>query len=64
VTCDGAEWIRTVVAERAKGATICLDTFHLIGWATDALDDVRSGNDGVKWPHRDGQNWPHLRTQL
>ncbi|MDA8185516.1 MAG: ISL3 family transposase [Actinomycetota bacterium] len=41
VTCDGAEWIRTVVAERAKGATICLDTFHLIGWATDALDDVR-----------------------
>ena len=22
VTCDGAEWIRTVVAERAKGATI------------------------------------------
>jgi transposase len=41
VTCDGAEWIRTVVAERAKGATICLDTFHLIGWATDALDEVR-----------------------
>jgi len=41
VTCDGAEWIRTVVAERAPGATICLDTFHLIGWATDALDEVR-----------------------
>jgi transposase len=41
VTCDGAEWIRAVVAERAKGATICLDTFHLIGWATDALDEVR-----------------------
>jgi transposase len=41
VTCDGAEWIRTVVAERAKGATVCLDTFHLIGWATDALDEVR-----------------------
>ena len=41
VTCDGAEWIRTVVAERAKGATICLDTFHLVGWATDALDEVR-----------------------
>jgi transposase len=41
VTCDGAEWIRTVVAARAKGATICLDTFHLIGWATDALDQVR-----------------------
>ena len=41
VTCDGAEWIRTVVAERAKDATICLDTFHLVSWATDALDEVR-----------------------
>jgi transposase len=41
VTCDGAEWIRTVVAERAPEALICLDTFHLIGWATDALDEVR-----------------------
>jgi transposase len=41
VTCDGAEWIRAVVAERAPEATICLDTFHLIGWATKALDEVR-----------------------
>jgi transposase len=41
VTCDGAEWIRTVLAGRAKGATVCLDTFHLIGWATKALDEVR-----------------------
>lgn len=41
VTCDGAEWIRTVVAQRATGALICLDTFHLIGWATKALDEVR-----------------------
>jgi transposase len=49
VTCDGAEWIRTVVAERAEGAIVCLDTFHLIGWATKALDEVR----------REG--WNHLR---
>ena len=41
VTCDGAEWIRTVLAERAPGATVCLDTFHLVSWATDALDQVR-----------------------
>lgn len=43
VSCDGAEWIRTVVAERAPEAVICLDTFHLIRWATDALDEVRRG---------------------
>ena len=41
MTCDGAEWIRTVVAERARGATVCLDNFHLIGWATTALNEVR-----------------------
>ena len=41
VTCDGAEWIRDVVAKRAKDATVCLDTYHLVSWATDALDDVR-----------------------
>ena len=43
VTADGAEWIRTVVAERAAAAIVCLDTFHVISWATDALDEVRRG---------------------
>jgi transposase len=39
VTCDRTEWTRVVLKaeERAGGATVCLDTFHLIGWATDAL---------------------------
>ena len=26
VSCDGAEWIRTVVLDRAPSATVCLDT--------------------------------------
>lgn len=43
VSCDGAEWIRTVVAKAAPDAIVCLDTFHVIGWATDALDEVRRG---------------------
>lgn len=43
VTCDGAEWIRTVVADKAPDAIVCLDTFHVISWATDALDEVRRG---------------------
>ena len=41
VTCDGAEWIHDVVAARAQQATICLDTFHAVSWATKALDEVR-----------------------
>jgi transposase len=41
VTCDGAEWIHTVVAKQAPNATVCLDTFHVIKWATDAVDATR-----------------------
>ena len=41
VSCDGAEWIRTVVAEQAPDAIVTLDTFHLVSWATDAVDEVR-----------------------
>lgn len=43
VSCDGAEWIRSVVAARAPDAIVCLDTFHVVSWATDALDEVRRG---------------------
>lgn len=41
VTADGAEWIRLVVADRAPDAIVCIDTFHVVGWATTALDEVR-----------------------
>lgn len=41
VTADGATWITDVVAERAPDAVVCLDTFHVISWATKALDEVR-----------------------
>ena len=41
VTADGSSWIRDVVAVRAPDAILCLDTFHVVSWATDALDQVR-----------------------
>jgi len=41
VSCDGAEWIHTVVRERAPQAVICLDPFHVVAWAMKALDRVR-----------------------
>jgi len=43
VSCDGAEWIRVVVAEAAPEAIVTLDPFHLVQWANDALDEVRRG---------------------
>jgi transposase len=36
VTCDGADWIHDVAKEKASGATICLDTFHVVGVRREA----------------------------
>jgi transposase len=41
VSADGAEWIHDVVGERAPQAVLCLDAFHIVAWATAALDAVR-----------------------
>lgn len=41
VTADAAEWIASVVARRAPAAIRCADAFHIVAWATDALDVVR-----------------------
>jgi transposase len=41
VSADGADWIGDVVAERCPAAVVCADPFHLVAWATAALDEVR-----------------------
>ena len=41
VSADAADWIGTVVADRCPNAELCLDAFHVVKWATDALDVVR-----------------------
>ncbi|WP_460836078.1 ISL3 family transposase, partial [Nocardioides hungaricus] len=41
VSADGAEWISGVVAERCPNAVRCADPFHVVKWATEALDEVR-----------------------
>jgi transposase len=41
VTADAADWIERVVARRCPQAVRCADPFHVVAWATDALDEVR-----------------------
>ena len=41
VSADGAGWIAAVLAEKVPQAKVCLDPFHVVKWATDALDKVR-----------------------
>jgi transposase len=41
VSADGASWIAKVVGKRCPQAVLCTDPFHVVQWATDALDEVR-----------------------
>lgn len=41
VSADSADWIEAVVADRCPNAVRCADPFHVVRWATDALDQVR-----------------------
>jgi len=41
LSADAAAWISNVAARRCPQAVLCLDPFHVVKWATDALDQVR-----------------------
>jgi len=41
VSADAADWITDVVAERCPDAVQCADAFHVVAWATEALDELR-----------------------
>jgi len=41
VSCDDADWITLPIAERCPNAVICLDPWHIVKAATDALDEIR-----------------------
>ena len=41
VSADMAAWIAAPIAERVPGAVRCVDPFHVVMLATDALDEIR-----------------------
>ena len=41
VSADGASWIANAVRGKCPNAILCADPFHIVKWATDALDTVR-----------------------
>jgi transposase len=50
-SADMADWIARVVARRAPNAIRCADPFHIVKWATDALDLERRR----AWNHAAGR---------
>ena len=41
VSADGARWIASCVEKYCPNAERCVDPFHVVSWATEALDKVR-----------------------
>ena len=78
VSADQAGWIADVVALRCPNAVQCADAFHIVQWATEALDEVRrqAWNDarrtgqtaghgyGVRVATGDARRYKHARYAL
>ena len=41
VSADGARWIADCIKDYCPNAKRCIDPFHVVAWANDALDEVR-----------------------
>ena len=41
VSADGARWIKSCIEEYCPNAERCIDGFHVVSWAIDAMDTLR-----------------------
>ena len=60
VSADAARWITRAVAAHLPNAIQCADPFHVVAWATDALDQVRRD----AWNHAAGRARDTARTRV
>ena len=40
-SADGADWIHDTVRKHCKNAVVCMDAFHIVKWANEAVDKIR-----------------------
>jgi transposase len=68
ITCDASSVCASVAAAQAPQARICLDPFHIIKWANEALDAVYRSEPAppAEWINRrySRRNWRQLRHAL
>lgn len=55
ISADQADWITKTVEARCPHAVLCADPFHIIKWATEALDQVRREVWNQARRHRGGR---------
>lgn len=59
-SADGADWIADLVALRCGNARLCMDPFHVVKWANEALDQTRRR----VWRHAQQAGYTALSKQL
>jgi transposase len=71
VSADAADWIEAVVQRRCPQAVQIMDPFHVVAWATEALDEVRRaawnaarGGRPQQQRHRRRTTWPERSHEL
>jgi transposase len=66
VSADSAGWIARVVERRCPQAVRCADPFHVVKWATDALDEVRrqAWNEARGGPNRSNSERRHRHPKV
>jgi Transposase len=67
ISLDASSIYKTVAAERIPCATICLDPFHVIGWAGEVIEAAYR-SQAPQFPLGDGRpsrrDWRHARYAL
>ena len=66
ISADAAEWIARVVARRCPQAVRCADPFHVVKWATSALDEVRRAawNEARGGPNQSSSERRHRHPKV
>ncbi len=59
VSGDGAKWIQACIDDYCPGAKRCIDPFHIVQWATEALDGVR--REAWRDARKDAKNMPRKK---
>jgi transposase len=67
ISLDASSIYKTVAAERIPQATICLDPFHVIGWAGEVVDNAYRA-EAPRFPLGDGRpsrrDWRRARYAI
>lgn len=66
IAADGAKWVDEVIKEESLEIARCVDTFHVISWALDALDGVRKSvaNEVKKPKEKRSKGRPKVGEQV